>query len=136
MNGHCYVLLSLYNIFSPWWKYDRLMIQTVHTVTGIWCMSMELFLFMCCFLRSSKICFFQRNPLGVCTILAALDMSHIKWLYFSLFVSLSLALSLHFYKHTLTNPHIFVAHSFGKSAGVYLQIKTEEKNCHVNVSSN
>lgn len=103
MNGHCYVLLSLYNFFSPWWKYDRPMIQTVHTVTSIWCISMEFFLSICCFYAHLKFVSLKEIPtVCVCvyTILAALDMSHIKWLYFRLVLQ----------THTHSQTHTYLSH--------------------------
>lgn len=61
----------------------------------------------------------------MCKIFTALGMTHIVFLYLSHFIS------VHFNKHTHTPG---VAHSIGKSA-VYLQIETQEKSSHVNVSS-
>lgn len=101
-NGHCYVLLSLYNTFSTsmvkiWWTDDSncAYIPSIHL------------LFLC----SPQICFFDWNPLIVC-VLTALDMSHIKWLSSRLFVSFkhSLSFSLHSCKHTHSQTRTYLSH--------------------------
>lgn len=74
---------------------------------------------------TSNVFRWKKSPLCVCvcTILAALDMSHTEWLYFC--NSLSTLTNT----QTLTNPHIFVAHSFGKSAGLFADKNREELSC-------